>query len=290
MICSLLYDTFFESVIFDDVTALRSPFLAEIESSNELDRKIRINVYYTSNLSGGKETIIAATTFGLREFLRSGKGSFQSNMISEHCVSPKAYVVAATTPSDPFSSSFFSLSSSKEKNPLKQQYVFYRSDEFVPTVVCDEITYEPAFPVHVTLAYLKNFANGLRESILAWEDRCKLERLRQGKFVSVAEAHKYGWHQVRITVLSARIKCQGDLFKNAAASSRSLSVEERRDGDGESIHRAPPPPMDEAPSPPPARQSSTSSLSGSNRVASSADEMKSRVACNTFVEVFLEKE
>lgn len=285
-----MYDTFFESIVFDDLTSLRSPFLATLDCDDDTDRKLRINVYYTSNLSGGKETIIAATTFGLREMLRSGKGSFQTNMISEHCSNPKVIVATVTTPSNPFSSSFFSLSSAKEKNPLSQQYVFYRNDETLPTVVCDEMTYEPAFPVQVPLAFLQNFSTGLNDSILAWEDRCKLERIRQGKFVSIAEAHKYGWHQVRVTVLSSRIKSQVEALSKATVSLLSATGDERADDDVDSAPPLPAP-LAGTSSPRMSRQLSTSSCSvGSTRVASLSEDSKSKVPCNTFVDVFLERQ
>lgn len=285
---SLLYDTFFESIVFEDAPILKSPFLASLVCSSETDRKIRVNVYYTSSLSGGKETIIAATTFGLREMLRVGKGPFQTDMISEHCASPKAIISVVSTPANPFSSQFFSLSSSTEKNPLSQQYVFYRNDESVPTVICDEITYEPAFPVQVPLAFLQHFSRVLQESILAWEDRCKLERIRQGKFVSIAEAHKHGWHQLRITVLSTRIRSQVDTLSAVTSALLSTTVDECVD-DGD-IASPPPILLQGTASPVPTRQISSSSVAGTARTASTIEESKPKVTWGTFVEVLLESE
>lgn len=280
---SLLYDTFFESVVFDDVTTLKSPFLAHLNYSNETDRKIRINVYYSSSLTGGKETIIAATTFGLREMLRSGKASFQSDMISEHCSNTKATLTIATTPTNPFTEAFFTLSPALEKNPMTQQYVFFRGDESVPTVICDEVTYEPLFPIEVPLAFLRQFGSGLQQSILAWEDRCKLERVRQGKFVSIAEAHKYGWHQLRVTVLASTIKLPGDTLSKATAALISAPIDERGVDDGETPHLPPPPPS--ATMSPGLRQASTNA----SRTSSTTEEVKSKAACNTFVEVFIDR-
>jgi hypothetical protein len=310
-----LYDTFFESIVFDDITTLKSPFLAQLACSSETDRKIRINIYYSSSLTGGKDVIIAATTFGFREMLRSGKGTFISDMISEHCSNTKATLTVATTPVNPFNDSFFTLSSSVDKNPLTQQYVFFRGEESVPTVICDEVTYEPLFPVEVPVAFLRNFSTGLQKSILAWEDRCKLERIRQGKFVSIAEAHRYGWHQLRITVLASRIKVQGDAFQKATAALLSASTatsasasasagngyananangngnDEHGDGDADLLAMPPPPAPALLPpmSPAAPRQISVNNSSTSSRTSSVIEESRAKAACNTNVDVLLDR-
>jgi hypothetical protein len=155
---SLLYDTFFESIIFDDIGSLKSPFSARLlETSIDSDRKIRVHVHYTSNLSSGKEVIIAATTFGLREMLRvcGGRGGvFCSDLSSEHCRNAKTYISVVHPPSDIFDNYFCSLANLKEKNPLRQEFMFYRGDENVPTVLCNEVTYEPRIPLHVSVAFL----------------------------------------------------------------------------------------------------------------------------------------
>jgi hypothetical protein len=258
---------------------LRSPFVAILAISPDSDRKIRVNVYYSSSLTSGKEVIIAATTFNFREMLRGAvKGPFCSDMISEHCTSAKAFLSVVVQPADILSYDFCSLAAPKEKNPLRKQFVFYRSDEVVPTVLSDEVTCEPRLPLSVSVAFLSHFRKDLNESILCWEDRCKLERIRQGKFVSVREAMKYGWHQLRITILSAKITTVSD-------SSGFSVAPPLGDGDIDESDVAPAAMLSSAPQNSSTRQASVSTSGG--RV-NNMDDVKSKSSHNSFVDVFLE--
>ena len=248
--------------------------------SADADRKIRVNVYYSSSLSSGKEVIIGATTFNFREMLRGAvKGPFCSDMISEHCTGAKTFLSVVVQPADILRYDFCSLAAAKEKNPLRKQFVFYRSDEVVPTVLSDEVTCEPRLPLLVSVAFLNHIRKDLNDSILCWEDRCKLERIRQGKFVSVREALKYGWHQLRVTILSAKITTVSDGSKFLAATALG-------DGDNGESDVAPVAAMSSVTPPNSAMRQANVSTSGSR--ASILDEAKLKSSHNSFVDVFLE--
>jgi hypothetical protein len=241
--------------------------MAKLTTSPDMDRKIRVNIYYNSNLSGGKDIIIAATTFGLREMLRSTKQPFCSDLVSEHCTGAKAYFTPVCVPDTIFETPrFWSLAPAKLKNPLRQEYLFYQENEISPTVARDEFAYEPAHVVNASLAFLSHFRDDLKTSIMAWEDRCKLERIRQGKFVSVSEAARYGWHQLRLTIIAARIRSQLDVLnKTSAALFRDVI-----DSDDEEEREV----MTSAPS--------------RNSVQPPPSNVDYTRTCNTFVEAYLE--
>lgn len=265
---SLLYDTFFESIVFEDIGTLKSPFVAKMSTSPDMDRKIRVNIYYNSNLSGGKEIIIAATTFGLREMLRSTKQPFCSDLVSEHCVGAKAFLTPVCVPDTIFDTPrFWSLAPTKEKNPLRQEYVFYQETDTSPAVVRDEFAYEPAHVVNTSLAFLTHFRDDLKTSIVAWEDRCKLERIRQGKFVSVSEAARYGWHQLRLTIIASRIRSQLDVLNKTSAALFRDVIDSDDDEEGEST---------------------AGGLQGRNSTHASNSNADYTRTCNTFVEAYLE--
>ena len=77
-----------ESEIFEDNPDISPAVMAEILCPEDHDCKIRVSVYYSSNLTGNKDVVLAGTVFGLRELLRSYK-MFSSVMNSDYCVGAK---------------------------------------------------------------------------------------------------------------------------------------------------------------------------------------------------------
>jgi hypothetical protein len=83
------------------------------------------------------------------------------------------------------------MGKSTHKNPLKQTYAFYNEESNErstannsvsynePTVICDEIAFEPELAIKVPLAYLENVRKSLKQSSNAWRKRYHLERMRQ---------------------------------------------------------------------------------------------------------------
>jgi hypothetical protein len=91
-----------------------------------------------------------------------------------------------------------------------------------------EETWEPRHTATIPLIFMQTFQQSLHESITAWHARKELERLRQSRFSSVAEAHSYGWHAVRVQVQSARFRSKvlnnnDSLLHYQSTSSESLS-------------------------------------------------------------------
>ena len=183
--------------------------MAKLRCIDGYDSKIRICVYYSSSGTSGKEILLTSTTFSEKELLRASvsAGVLISDMISEYCTGAKAYVEVVP----PFPPCFNSLgcavlAAPNEANPLTQHYIFYHeSDNISPYLDVKESTFEPKFTGHVPAIFFKNLLSSLENSSLAWQKRLELERMRQGYFTSVEEAHLVGWHSVTILVKGARI-------------------------------------------------------------------------------------
>ncbi|RYG96983.1 hypothetical protein EON65_53550, partial [archaeon] len=94
MACSLNYEHMYTSETFEDMPDIAPSLLASIRRNDEQDSKIRLNVYYQSNLTSGKEVLLTTTSFGERELLRTvqAAGEFASQMSAEYCAGSKAYV------------------------------------------------------------------------------------------------------------------------------------------------------------------------------------------------------
>jgi hypothetical protein len=197
---SMLYDTIYESEPYEDVAVLMPSLLVEIRNPLDKDCKIRVNVYYSSSLTNGKEILLVATTFGFKEMLRSKLPIFTSQMVSEHCSQAVAYI-RRFSPLSPVlhTNTIQSVSPLRSKwNPMFQRYIFHSDIEQNQPVVCEEFTWEPRLTYHVPYKYLLNLSKILTETLTAWKVRSELERARQGKFISRDEAFLNGWYELSI--------------------------------------------------------------------------------------------
>ena len=191
--------------------------MAHVTYPADKDRKLRINVYYTSSITNGKDVLIGCASFGLREFLRHANNGYSVDLASEHCSKAKAIVhVVPHLPRQLITPSIGAVSTQRHKNPLVQEYVFYRAGELTPAVHCTEMTSEPRLTAKMPLVFLENMHNILHKTIALWKTRHELERLRQGKFICREEALSHGWKELRVSISSCRL------------TSRNISVEEER--------------------------------------------------------------
>ena len=209
---------------------LNPSLVVEVSCQASMDCKLRLNVYYSSSLTGGKEIVLASTSFSKRELFnaigiknssssdssspgrceRSERPSiFVSELNSEFCPGSKAYI-EVTEPLQPaLSDSCFRIITfprAAPLNPLKQRYVFYSdADPLTPVIDVEEIAWEPRFAATVAMLFLQSFTASLSRSIHSWNIRMELERMRQGRFLSLQEAGVNGWQRVTVTVVAARI-------------------------------------------------------------------------------------
>jgi hypothetical protein len=252
--CSSDPTQFYVSETVDDVSDISPSIVASVRCPAELDCTIRLSVYYSSNLTGEKDVLLAGTSFTRKEVLRGvqSKGVFISDMVSEYCPGSKAFIevvghfpnvlpdVATVFPSaDPTAvlaaqKDFlgFEISSRRYSgNPFKQRYVFYsEQDPYKPLVVAEESTWEPRHSAQIPALFMENFTAAIMRSINAWNMRYELERKRQGRFRSLKEAMQHGWHSVNVAVVQARFagsraqrdrlrqQQQGDQAQAAAAA------------------------------------------------------------------------
>lgn len=193
--------------MFDDAPSVGPSLIAKITNANDKDCKIRVNVYYSSSLTNSKEVLFAGTSFNLRDVTRCTKPFFSSAMVSEHCQEAVTEVRIVPT-LDPILHTA-SLSSKnlpyEPWNPMFQRYIFHPNITHSTPVVCEEYTWEPRLAFQVPLVFLQNFADVMTETIEVWKVRAKLERVRQGRFISRDEAFLNGWFEVSVSVSAARI-------------------------------------------------------------------------------------
>jgi hypothetical protein len=217
----MLYDTIYESEPFEDVAIIMPSLLVEIRNPPDKDCKIRVNVYYNSSLTNGKDILLVATTFNFKEMIRCKAPIFTSQMVSEHCSQALAYIRWLTPlPSVLHTKSIQSTSSATSKwNPMFQRYIFHSDHEKNQPVICEEFTWEPRLTTNVCYKYLLNLSKILTETLTAWKVRSELERVRQGKFISREEAFLNGWYELSISPSSC-------LLNGAAVSPASNSVDE----------------------------------------------------------------
>ncbi len=211
------YTQIYTSEYFDDNVNACPSLLTNIKTYDGLDSKMRLSIFYSSNLTGGKEVLLGSATFTERELARGMNiaGELVTDIMSEHLVAPtggaKCYVEVVPPFPVMLDASCIPITAAKyERNPLKQDYVFYMPDTDVPHCLYPELdareeTWEPKFSAHVPVVFLKNFHDSLTRSVKAWEERYDLERMRQSRFVSTAEAHSHGWHVIDIQVKGARM-------------------------------------------------------------------------------------
>lgn len=218
---SMLYDTIYESEPFEDVAIMMPSLLVEIRNPPDKDCKIRINVYYNSSLTNGKDILLVATTFHFKELMRCKTPIFTSQMVSEHCSRAVAYI-RWLTPLPPVlhTKSIQSTSSVITRwNPMFQRYIFHSDLEQNQPVVCEEFTWEPRLTTHVCYKYLLNLSNILTETLTAWKVRSELERVRQGKFISREEAFLNGWYELSISPFAC-------VLNGVVVSPTSTSIDE----------------------------------------------------------------
>lgn len=203
---SLLYDTIYVSEVIEDLSELKPSLMAHLTYPADKDRKLRINVYYSSSITNGKDILIGCASFGLREFLRHASGGYHVDLASEHCSRAKAIVhIVPHLPRQLITPAIGAVSAQRYRNPLLQEYVFYRSGEMNPAVHCTEMTSEPRLTVKMPLVFLENMHNILYKTISLWKTRHELERLRQGKFICREEALTHGWRELRVSISSCRL-------------------------------------------------------------------------------------
>lgn len=226
----MLYDTVYESEPYEDVATISPSLVAEFRNPSDRDCKLRVNVYYTSSLTNGKEILLVATTFNLREILRCKSPVFTSQMVSEHCSQAVAHVRRLSPlPSILQNKSIQSTSPIINKwNPMFQRYIFHSDLEQNQPVVAEEYTWEPRLTYNVSYKYLLNLSNILTETLTAWKVRSELERVRQGKFLSREEAFLNGWYEISILVSSCQVNA-------LAVSPTSSSIDEEINSSSPSV-------------------------------------------------------
>jgi len=193
----------------EDSADLTPSLVATVRRPGDADVKLRLNVYCHRG-AGSKDVLLASTTFSFKELLRevSAKGVLRSTMISEYCSEATAYVQIFHELYKPLHLRTFSVVAPPRpnENPLFQRYAFYNQNvAFEPHILAEEWTMEPRFAAHVSKLYLESLSAALMRSLNAWQVRFDLERKRQGRFNSLDEAFRHGWHSVDICVLATRI-------------------------------------------------------------------------------------
>lgn len=219
---------------------------------------IRLSVYYSSNLTGEKEVLLAGTSFTRKELVRAAhsKGILVSDMISEHCPGSKAYIeimdhmpnvlpdIATVLPSAhpdatqlaASTATGFNITAPRTPvNPFKQRYVFYSEQDHTSQLVsAEESTWEPRHSALIPALFMENFTSALVRSINAWNMRYELERKRQGRFRSLKEALAHGWHSVNVTVHGARIgssRAQTDRLRQQVLQQEAAAAAAVQSGD-----------------------------------------------------------
>jgi hypothetical protein len=209
--------------VFEDVPDAIPSLLVQLRSFESLDTKMRLSVYYSSNLTGNKEILLASATFTERELLRAMnlEGKLVTEMTSEYCAGAKTHVEVVPYLPEFLDPAFPIVAPARKQNPLLQEYVFYNDmDAHYPYLQGREECWEPKYTAAVPIAFLTNFHGALERSLTAWEDRYELERMRQGRFASLPEAHSRGWHLLEVNVKAARFGCS----KEEKLLPRSISV------------------------------------------------------------------
>jgi hypothetical protein len=210
-VISLLYDTLCESEHVEDTTRLSPCRVIKIQCPVDKDVKIRLNIYYSSNLTSGKEMLLAGTAFSIRDVLRRNLAIFDTIMVSEHCKSPRAQIRLLHVQDQILILPEFSSVSPqriKPPNPLIQSYIFYPDVPNVLPVNCEERCFEPRMAFKVPNKFLQNLSSMLKETIKRWQIRYEVERIRLGCFTCKEEAFMNGWQELVISIGGCRIECQ----------------------------------------------------------------------------------
>eukprot|EP01031_Cornospumella_fuschlensis_P047171 gene47171-57772_t len=227
---SLNFEHMYTSEVFEDMPDIAPSLLATIRRSDDQDSKIRLNVYYQSNLTSGKEVLLTTTTFGERELVRAvqATGEFASQMSAEYCSGSKAYVriVPAFAP---LLSGVLPVTRAPSlpplpPNPLAQRFVFYQEqDALTPHLDALEQAVEPQVSAVLPYLFFAALLRSLESAVRAWEQRLELERMRQGRFLSCAEAHLCGWSVLEVRVKAARVVVKKAGSQDSAAAAVASS-------------------------------------------------------------------
>lgn len=229
---SLLYDFISQSEVFQDTPDVTPSLFTEIICPANMDCKIRVNVYYSSSLTGNKEIVLAGTTFNLMELMRYNK-LFSSIMNSEHCVGAKAIIEVAPAFSCVLNqTALFPIKIPGRfdfSSPLVQHYCFFHEDDITsPLVDSQELMFEPRFSFRLPALFIQNTLDSLSLAVSAWKQRYELERMRQGRFRNDEEAFRNGWHVLRLTITGTNFfNTDGGPVKSSRgsrASNGSLAV------------------------------------------------------------------
>ena len=152
------------------------------------------------------------------------------SMVSEYCSSPQV-ALNLIPPADevtnkegsrvvPFAESRRINFTTLTPNPIVQRYVFYdggTTSRMTPKIFVDERVYEPRSLCSVPIAYLESLAKSISSSLQAWRQRRVFEFNRQGHFRSGEEAHKAGWFELEVAVLSANMQ-RSELYEDVRES------------------------------------------------------------------------
>ena len=204
------YEIIYQSEVMENNIDIFPSLVCTIKYSEELDYNIRVNVYYSSNKTNGKDVVLCGSLFNLKSILQSSSDVITDIMTSEYCYGShiyiqKRYLLPLVLYSNA-SSPFLCGAESKAHNPLQQSYSFYNPEDYTyPMIDVDELTIEPRLFAKISMSLLKNFIPILSKSVHAWRRRRVLERLRQSKFLDNKEAFSYGWKELKICIKSVSI-------------------------------------------------------------------------------------
>ena len=118
----------YSSETFEDISDITPSLIAEVICPEDMDVKLRLNVYYSSSLTNNKDILLAGTTFSKRELIRAvlSMNVLIAEMTSEHCPGPKAYIETVKPLSPILYERNFQIVSQRveSKNPLHQREYF----------------------------------------------------------------------------------------------------------------------------------------------------------------------
>ena len=196
----------YRSEVIDDCNDICPSLVADIKYAAIADTLIRVRILYSSTMTSGKDVILCESVFPLHDIVRDT--TMRVSMTSKYLKCNAILDLIVVEPFKPVlrNASFAPIAKNNPGNPYKQSYMFYSDDVSVPRAVyCEEYGLESRISVDVVVAFLDEILHSLSLSISSWARRRDLEIIRQGHFSSLNDAHKYGWHQVTMTVLEVRI-------------------------------------------------------------------------------------
>ena len=244
---TLQFRTIYTSEIFEDIIDVFPSLLVRVRTqSSNYDSKLKLSVHYSSSLTSSKDIVLAYQSFYESDLIRTVQQSsvYVVPLESEYCIASKAYLDIIQPLPALLENTILPITSiSNDKNPLMQNYVFYNEmDSITPYLDAKEQCWEPKFAASIPMAFFTNLQGSLERSIRAWENRAELERMRQGRFSSDAEALSSGWNIIDILVKGARIgstkatidrlnlmKSQSTANGNTASSTSTPTKESRNE-------------------------------------------------------------